>query len=368
MINQRHCNQIVLALFSLLLFVLPAPHPTAAAPPTPPLVTPLADAVRLDWRGDPAALRALGAATQPLLEIGGLRLPATLVALRIAGDAPLVPQIARLESAPWQGILPAVERPVRQTSDGDLRPDLAPAPSPALPESPIVVLREGRMRGARIVVLALTPLFMHQGSMRAITALQATIPGAAPLTQDAATLLAQAGPFLAAAPGPSNPAAAGTAWKVRVTQAGIQRLPTATLTAAGVSLSNPALLHLYHTGVEVALEQRGSGASLELRFFAPTPGDIWNAADSYWLTVEPTASARMTSRSAQPGAASAGIARERGVWRNNTLYDSTIPGPDGDHWFAMDLKTGPGLPSAALSVPLTQTLGLAAGSTVLTVS
>jgi hypothetical protein len=367
MINQRHCKHVLLALFGLLL-VLPTPGPTAAAAPAPPLVTPLAGAVRLDWRGDAPALRGLDSATQPLMEIGGLRLPATLVALRVAGDAPLVPQIALLESAPWQGNLPAVERPVRQTIAGVLRPDLAVVSTQALPESPIVVLREGRMRGARIAVLALTPVFMQNGAMRAVTALQATIAGASPLAQDAATLLAQAGPFLAAAPGPSNPVAAGTAWTVRATQAGIQRLPAATLMAAGVSLSNPALLHLYHAGLEVALEQRGSGASLELRFFAPKPGDIWNAADSYWLTVEATAGARMTSRSAMPGAAGLGVAREQGVWRNNKLYDSVLPGPDGDHWFAGDLKTGPGLDPVTLTVPLTQTLGVATGSTVLTVS
>jgi hypothetical protein len=368
MINQRHRNRMLLAFFSLLLFVPPVPSPAATAPPPPPLVTPLAGAVRLDWRGAPAALRALGTATLPLVDIGGLRLPATLVALRVAGDAPIRPQIGLLESTPWQGNLPTAERPTRQTIAGDLRPDLAVASSQALPESPIVVLREGRMRGARIAVLALTPVFTQDGAMRAVTALQATIPGAEPLAQDAAALLAQAGPFLAGVPGPINSAAAGAAWTVRVAQAGIQRLPAAALTAAGVGLSNPALLHLYHAGVEVALEQRGSGASLELRFFAPKPGDIWNAADTYWLTVEATAGARMTSRSALPSTASTGIAREQGVWRGNALYDSTLPGPDGDHWFAADLKTGPGLPSAALTVPLTQTLGSAAGSTMLTIS
>ena len=223
MINRRHCNHVLLALLGLLLLVIPAPGPTAAATPAPPLVTPLAGAVRLDWRGDALALRALGAATQPLVEIGGLRLPATLVALRVTGDAPLVPQIALLQSAPWQGSLPAAERPVRQTITGDLRPDLAVAPSPALPASPIVVLREGRMRGARIAVLALTPVFTQNGAMRVVTALQATIPGATPLAQNAAALMAQAGPFLAAAPGPSNPAAAGRrcmpAWVTRTIQA-----------------------------------------------------------------------------------------------------------------------------------------------------
>src|SRR5438128_12165713 len=111
MIAQRHCNRMVLALFSLLLLVIPAPGSTAAAPPDPPLVTPLAGAVRLDWHGAPAALRALGAVGQPLVEIGGLRLPATLVALRVAGGASLVPQIALLESTSWQGSLPSAERP-----------------------------------------------------------------------------------------------------------------------------------------------------------------------------------------------------------------------------------------------------------------
>jgi hypothetical protein len=368
MINRRYCNRMLLAIFGLLLLISPAPTPTIAAASTPPLVTPLAGAVRLDWRGDTGALRELDDGARPLVEIGGLQVPAALIALQAAGDAPLVPQITRLESAPWQGSLPAAKRPARQTIAGVLRPDLAAAPSPALPSSPIVLLRDGRIRGTRIAVLALTPVFAQDGAIRAVTALQATIPGAALLAQDAAALLAQAGPFIAGTPGPTNPAAAGAAWTVRVAQAGIQRLPATTLAAAGVSLTDPTKLHLYHAGVEVALEQRGSGASLELRFFAPKPGDSWNSADTYWLTVEATSGVRMITRSAQPGAASAGVAREQGVWHNNTLYDSTMPGPDGDHWFAGDMKTGPGLDPAVLAVPLTQTLGLAPGSTVLTVS
>jgi hypothetical protein len=368
MINQQYYTRVLFALFGLLLLAIPTPAPNAAAAPAPPLVTALAGAVQLDWRGNAPALRSLSATEQQLVEIGGLRLPATLVALRIAGDAPIVPQITLLESAPWQGRLPTAERPARQTIAGDRRPDLAAAPSQALPQSPIVVLREGRMRGARIAVLALTPVFAQDGAMRAVTRFQASIPGAAPLEQDAAALLAQAGPFLAGAPGPSNPAAAGAAWTVRVAQAGIQRLPATTLAAAGVALANPALLHLYHAGVEVALQESGSGASLELRFFAPKPGDPWNASEIYWLTVEAANGARMIPRSAQPGAAANGVARERGVWRNNTLYDSTLPGPDGDHWFAADLKTGPGLDPAILTVPLTQTLVPATGSTTLTVS
>jgi hypothetical protein len=368
MITKRYLQRILAALSAtLLLVIIPAPIPSAAAPAAPPLVTALDGAVRLEWHASPAQLRSLDAAGQPLVEIGGLRLPATLLALRVAGDAPITPQLDRLDSAPWQGQLPAAQRAVRQTIEGALRPGQAAAPDQSPPESPIVVLREGRMRGVRVAVLALTPVFSGDGGLRAVAELRATIPGATPLDTDAATLLASGGPFLAGTAGPTNPAAAGASWTVRVTQAGIQRLPAATLAAAGVDLTSPALLHLYRKGAEVALERRGSGASLELRFFAPKPGDIWNAADTYWLTVEPGAGLPMASRSAQPGAAGAGVAREHGTWRNNTLYDSTVPGPDGDHWFAADLKTGPGLAPAALTAPLTPTLPLAAGSTQLTI-
>src|SRR5215213_9793813 len=69
MIKQRYCNRVLLALLGLVLLAAPAPSPTAAAAPAPPLVTPLAGAVRLDWRGDVPALHGLGAATQPLVEI-----------------------------------------------------------------------------------------------------------------------------------------------------------------------------------------------------------------------------------------------------------------------------------------------------------
>ncbi len=300
------------------------------------------------------------------MTIGGVQLPAPLVALRIAGDAPAAPRIDLLTSVPWRGALPAAERYILQAG-GAARPDLAAAPDPSPPASPVVVLREGRMRGAHIAVLALSPVFEQGGATRAVTALEATIPGAAPLAEDAAALLAAEAPFIAGAP-PINPAA-GVGWKVRVTQAGIQRLPGSTLAAAGVSLGNPALLHLYHDGVEVAIEQRGAGGGLELRFYAPPPGDRWNAADTYWLTVEAPPGLRMANRSALPGAAAPyPTAIERGVWRDNRLYISLLPGSDGDHWYAADLKTGPGLPPAALTVPLTPTLPLADGTTVLTVT
>jgi hypothetical protein len=366
---RRHHLLVLIALLSSWLLSAPVFANAPAAPSSPPILTALAGAVRLEWRGAPAALRRMGdsAPAQPLVTIGGLLLPAPLIALRVAGDAPIMPRIELLDSVPWRGSLPAAEQPAPQTIDGELRPALATPAARALPAAPIVVLREGRMRGVRIAVLALSPVFTQDGAARALTALQASISGAMPLDANATDLLSSSAAFLSAAPGPTNPAAGGATWTMRVTQAGIQRLPAAALAAAGISLGDPSRIHLHHGGAEVAMEQRGAGASLELRFYAPPPGDRWNAADTYWLTLEPTAGARMSTRSALPGAASLGSARDRGDWHNNTLYDSTLPGPDGDHWFAADLKTGPGLAPATLTIPMTPTLPLANGSVVLTV-
>jgi hypothetical protein len=77
----------------------------------------------------------------------------------------------------------------------------------------------------------------------------------------------------------------------------------------------------------------------------------------------------MSTRSAVPGAAPLRtFATERGVWRDNRLYDSHLAGLDGDHWFAADLKTGPGQPAATLAVPLASPFQPLAAPTVLTLT
>ncbi len=343
-------------LFLLALFHLPSA--IVSADTGEPRVTAIADGVQLDWNGALPAMRALsaGASAAPLVTIGGVQLPARLVALRVTGTAPLAPRIVRGTSVPWSGTALATPKFIPQTAAGSPRPDLATPPDPALPAAPVVVLREGWMRGAHIAVVALSPVFAGDRTAQAVTSLTAIIPGAAPLSEDAATLLTAGGTFLAGAPAPSNPVA-GKGWRVRVTQSGIQRMPAAALTAAGVSLSNPEWLHLYHNGVEVAMEQRGSGASLELRFYAPAPGDRWNAADTYWLALETTNGRRMAPpRSAQPGTAPlSDHVWVSGVWRNNKLYDSVLPGPDGDHWYAADLRIAPAPPGQPQPAPVTAT-------------
>ena len=111
----------------------------------------------------------------------------------------------------------------------------------------------------------------------------------------------------------------------------------------------PAALQVWHAGQRIAAELRDGGdGSFDpqdtLRFYAEPPGDRWNATDTYWLTVEAQPGIRMASRPALTGgdATVTTAAIYEGVWRANRLYDTTLPGPDGDHWFAADLRSGPG--------------------------
>jgi hypothetical protein len=368
---------IALVLLAIMSLALATPAALQAEPTDLLHITTLDDGMHFRWRLPHGSFSILSSQSSiPEVEIGGARLPAKLVALRLVDGTPAVPQIHRLDSQPWAGAIRSVDPLIPQTIAGERRPALAARSAPALPESPVVVLREGRMRGARVVVLAISPIFAAGSQPHVATHLEATLPGATPLAESAAQLLAPAAPFLASAPGPTNPAAMARSVRVRVTYPGLQRVTGADLAAAGLNIStlDPKQIHLRHGGVELAIEERlGSDGKLdlsdELRFYARPPGDRWNAADTYWLTVEPTPGRRMVARGALPGAATPrSTAVERGVWRGPALYDSLLPGPDGDHWFAADLKTGPGQPPMSITAPLTAALPLAAGTTTLTVT
>ncbi|MCG8350597.1 MAG: C25 family cysteine peptidase [Chloroflexales bacterium] len=347
-------------------------------PAAPLRVTTQDGGVRLVWQREsraldthPTTLATLSAQfALPLVQIGDATLPAHMIALRADDDdhAAVSPRVEELQSRPWHGVIPPAAAPIPQTVHGEQRPDLAVMPDQALPATPLVIVREGRMRGVRIIVVAFSPMFIQDGEVRATTDFRVTIPNVSLLKEDAAQILARSGPFLTSGPAPTNRLAATNAVKIAVTRPGIQRVTREDLAVAGIDIAaiDPALLRLRHNGDEVALEVRGTD---ELRFYAATVGDRWNAGETYWLTVESTPSTmRMTSRDVMPFTAPVRTnALEHGLWRANALYDSTLPGPAGDHWYAVDLRTGLNQKPALFNAPLTPTLPLATGNVTLTV-
>ena len=197
----------------------------------------------------------------------------------------------------------------------------------------------------------------------------------APLLALVAGLLAAPATGAPAAPPPPDPLAARDAVLVAVAEGGVQRLSGAALAAAGLDLAglDPSRLWLRRAGIPVPLELRAGGDGRldpgdELRFYAPTPGDRWNRADVYWLTAEAAPGPAMAVRPVAPGAApERTTARERGLAYAPARYDSRRPGPDGDRWFAAELRAEPGV-TDAYTLTLAPGLPAAPGETTLTLA
>lgn len=175
---------------------------------------------------------------------------------------------------------------------------------------------------------------------------------------------------------PANTAALTAAIKVKVSNAGIHRITGADLAAAGFDLANsPASrLRLDHNGEEIALEIRGAEndrltPASEVRFYADEPGDRWNAADIYWLTVQPAAGKRMAVESV---AGSNGTTQTTGVERGRLstrrVYQPLYPGPDDDHWFVAQLSVNTAAPQPIFTATLPGTLAPVGGAAVVSVS
>ncbi|NCC36126.1 MAG: hypothetical protein EOM24_29545, partial [Chloroflexia bacterium] len=195
------------------------------------------------------------------------------------------------------------------------------------------LVREGWLRGQHVRVL-------DAGN----GALEVKLVGSGRVTDlhELATLTTT--PFDTGGAPPPDPAAAQPAWHVHVTATGMQRLPVASLVAAGFPLEAVAKAHLMHRGNAVAMEEvrDAQGSLVELRFYAE-PGNRWSDTAIFWLTSGATPGLRMAHLEAQPGPASLLIpirttAFEEGTWRENRIYESRLPGSDGDHFFSRDLR------------------------------
>jgi hypothetical protein len=344
------------------LMIWPAPiHARQDLPPLP-TVRAVDGGVEVTWRnpqsrsGEEPAWRGWST-----VDVNGLELPASLIPVRLDQGEAFAIHIEELTfhaaSARSRDFVP-VELPVRVLPSGEEIPPLPRSGAPALPDSPVILLREGQMRGERIGVLAVLPIYKVGDESREVADLRVSVVGASPweamsVRSDGEWRLADAVPG-------SSTISSGAALKIIVTQAGIQEVPIDKVIASGlVTRADLARLHLSRQDQPIALEI--DAAADLLRFYASTPGDRWNQHDLYWLTLSVDPGLRMEIRPAQTTAGESLPQRqsawERGEWYRPAQYVSQYAGPDGDYWFMADLRAGPDLPpiymtaSAPLGLP-----------------
>jgi hypothetical protein len=352
MLIRQQTSLALTLLLALLLSLLPSrvgaqsDAPARAVEETPPSGL----TVRTDGSGmaislqlDPGAgeLEAAGleALDWPTIALSGYELPVQLITVLVddaaqAGGQPF--SIRDVRAEPWRGKLTPAAAPTLPDLPPDEMPGyLLPDTSAELPDSPVFVLRDGRIRGQHVRVLAVSPVYHEDGQPMLARSLDVTVPNATPLTGDIADLLyAQNGPVDILADDdltPPNGLATGKAVKLLATEPGLQVAMLSELQAAGLSVGNHSRLGVMRNGVAVP-RQIADGA---LFFYAEAKGDYWNESDVFWITDTGANVANMATRTVAPaGAPLRSEAYESGSWQNNQVYASYIAGGDGDHWFA----------------------------------
>ena len=356
-----HKPVIVLTLFSLLASVLSAPAARAqTAPPAVPAVLQVSAAAEgavINYDVGQSSLSAADAAQQlPSRRYNGYQLPIQFFTLQVtaAGEPRIDLQgvVAGQLTEPLQPALPETPPALGWEPDPGYTP-----PAPELPTEPVFIARQGLIRGQRIVVVAVSPIFAAGGAPQIASSIRAVVAGATPL--DATAL----SPAAIAADGasvvvPVNRSALTDGYKIIVSKPGLYEVLYSDL---GIT-DNAANLRLTFGLDELPIEKAGD----RLRFYAPQAGDRWNRTSTYWLTLTSGTSMSQWRNDAPAGAALG--AYEQGTWSDNKLYKEAYPGADKDHWFHADLEA-PALstPSAALSqtvpvtVPVQTVLPLRAG-------
>lgn len=310
---------------------------------------------------DAASIQAVDALLQgfPHHPHEGYLLPLHTQAILVDGNSE--PHLSALQSMHWPGPLRSATAKSEPPPIDDAGQPLIPALTPAaseIPTTPFFILRQGRLRGQQLIVVAISPIYATAAGLQLATSFQASIPGQLMSPELFRSLMTtQEMHNLIAGPAPSNPAAASSAVKVVVRESGLQLIRGADLLTAGLESGAPlAKFRLLNAqGAESALEIQDTDglldASTVVHFYAPPGpystrvGDRWNQQEVYWLSIEPVDGLRMQRRAVGAGSAQVRhTALGRGVWEHNRFYESTMPGVDGDHWFAGVLSA---LPNAA---------------------
>ncbi|MFD3165346.1 C25 family cysteine peptidase [Herpetosiphon sp. NSE202] len=234
--------------------------------------------------------------------------------------------------------------------------------------APLNVLREGRFRGQRIVVLQPQTTINQQRISKA-----KLYVANAQLFDQPNRLIDQPFQLNQAVPSPQI----GQGWRITANQAGMQQLTGVSLAQAGINLANlaPYSLQLWYKNQQLAIEERGTlDGSFDqndaIWFYLPSIGDRWNTTSNLWLKIgTANSSPKIGSITLDPtGLPTSTQAYQTSLWYNPQIYDSLQAGTDDDHWFSADLKAGPELNPTTQQLWLTSTLPLATGPSTVTLN
>lgn len=302
------------------------------------------------------------------MRFGGYDLPMQLQTVLLPDGVEAETAVEQVASMPWRAAL-QVSEPLSPNALGWEEEFEPAAVEMQLPDKPLFVLREGRVRGQRVAVVAFSPIYESNGTVQVAHSMDAKVPNAEVVSgglnalmtrvQTPKTVRAASNGFAQALYAPTNPAAAQNAVKITVTDLGIQEITGADLSNVGIGTGTLlSRLQVAYNGAEIPLHIRdfaGNGtldSNDTIHFYAmpkehsQIAGDFWNDFDTYWLTASAPANPgglRMLTRSVVPPSPSSAAIRttgmEKGIWEDNAKAETTMPGVDKDYWFAGALNS-----------------------------
>ncbi len=209
--------------------------PNEPLPSSPWRIDTTENSVTLRWQPDPSGRTPQS--RWPLVEINGLQLPAQLFAFAATGPTAPRLRIDSLTSQPTdrrEAPVAPITAAIPQTLDGSPRPDLTAANNSALPDTPVTLLRRGRMRGVELLVVAVTQRFAHNGQPHTLTSLTFSMDGALPLDALSTPAALTAQPLTLDTVSTPSPLASQPRVRVEVQSAGMQEIRLDDLRALGL--------------------------------------------------------------------------------------------------------------------------------------
>jgi Peptidase family C25 len=249
--------------------------------------------------------------------------------------------------------------PVLTTITSQITPDINHLPivdDYTQSSSPIHLGTPVLVRGHRVVVATLqSRVYGYRNAIQRVISFDGTISNVTQTNEY--DLLRGSAPFLATSTAPHR--YTGKEWRVTINTPGMQKIPATLLRSLGIASQGSHLGRLIiqdANGTMIPVDRTGLNDNQldtadSLVFYAPPNNDRWNTKQTVWLRINDTTAGGMTTRVISDTASMVQTSAYELAQRQAPLiYEPTIAGEDGDHWFLQRIRTDNTTPASEITI------------------
>ncbi len=222
--------------------------------------------------------------------------------------------------------------------------------------SPIRLGTPVLVRGQRMVVATLQPrVYGYRNAIQRVITFAGRISNVTRATESA--ILGSAAPFLTTSTPPRR--FTGKEWRIIINTPGMQKIPATLLRTLGIASQGSHLGRLViqdANGTILPVARNGLNDNQldpadALVFYAPPTNNRWNAKQTLWLRINDTPTSDMTTRIISDTTSVVQTsADELAQHQLPRIYEPSIAGADGDHWFLQRIRTDNTTPASEIPI------------------